>query len=150
MRALTVFAVSFSLAVAAGQPASKPAPHAPAATAVLLAPSDLNWTDVKDSPGVKMAVVKGDPNKGAAHFFVKLPAGFSVPLHFHNADHYGTVLSGTMVFVPEGGVEKTLPAGSAMVFTGKKKHTTKCAEGADCVIFVDARSKWDVVPVEKK
>ena len=43
-----------------------------------------------------------------------------------------------------------LPAGSGFVFTGKKKHTTACAAGADCVMFIDARAKWDVIPVAKK
>jgi len=118
---------------AAAKPAAKPAGHA-----------------VPEFPGLKIAALHGDPNKGAAHFFIKMPGGFSAPMHFHNADHYGAVISGTLVLGPEGGAEKSLPAGSGFSFTGKKNHTTRCAEGADCLLFIDARSKWDVVPVEKK
>jgi len=40
-----------------------------------------------------------------------------------------------------------LHAGSVFSFTGKKKHMTVCQAGADCVLFVDARGMWDVVPV---
>lgn len=89
--------------------------------------------------------MKGDPAKGPAYFFVKLPAGFSVALHHHTADHYVVVVSGTMMFNVDG-QDRTLPAGSYFAFTGKKQHTTKCVEGADCVLFLEAHSKWDVVP----
>jgi hypothetical protein len=46
------------------------------------------------------------------------------------------------------GKEVSLPPGSYFSFVEKKKHTTRCDAGADCVIFMDARGKWDVVPVE--
>jgi quercetin dioxygenase-like cupin family protein len=113
-------------------------------TAVFAPASDLKWADVPDRPGVKLAPIQGDPNKGASHFFVKLPAGTSVPLHHHTSDHYVVVVSGTMVLNVDG-QDHSLPAGSAFSFTGKKKHTTRCAEGAECVLFVDSRGKWDVL-----
>lgn len=46
------------------------------------------------------------------------------------------------------GAEVSLPPGSYFSFVGKKKHTTRCDAGADCVILMDARGKWDVVPIE--
>jgi len=58
------------------------------------------------------------------------------------------------------GQDHTLPAGSYFSFTGKKTHTTKCSEGSEgsegseCVIFIDAKGKWDVAeekaPAPKK
>jgi len=104
---------------------------------------DLKWRDVPDRPGVQIAAVQGDPMKGAARFFVKLPSGFDAPLHHHTADHFTVVVSGTMVF--NDGQDHTLPAGSYFSFTGKKQHTTKCTDPAGCTLFVDARGKWDVV-----
>ena len=124
-------------------------------TAVLDPVGDLKWVDAPDSPapGVKMAVVQGDPSKGASHFFVKLPAGFSAPLHHHTPDHYVAVVTGTATYNVDG-KDYTLPPGSYFSFTGKKQHTTKCNEGADCVFFVDARGKWDLIvakaPAPKK
>jgi hypothetical protein len=50
-----------------------------------------------------------------------------------------------MVFGVDG-QEQTLPAGSYISYTGKKQHTTKCTDTAGCVLFLDAHSKWDVVP----
>jgi hypothetical protein len=48
------------------------------------------------------------------------------------------------------GKENKLPAGSYFSFKGKKAHMTKCEAGADCVLSMDARGKWDVVPEEGK
>ena len=106
---------------------------------------DLMWKDDADHPGVQVAAVHGDPTKGAAKFFVKLPSGFAAPLHHHTADHFTVVVSGTMVFNVDG-QDQTLPAGSFFSFTGKKQHTTKCTDAAGCILFVDTHGKWDVVP----
>ncbi len=105
---------------------------------------DLKWKDDAEHPGVQVAAVHGDPTKGAAKFFVKLPSGFDVPLHHHTADHFAVVISGTMVL--NDGTDHTLAPGSFWSFTGKKQHTTKCTDPAGCVIFVDAHGKWDIIP----
>jgi len=115
--------------------------------AVLVPVGDLKWVDDAKTPGVKIAAVQGDQSKGAGTFFVKLPTGFSVPLHHHSADHFAAVISGTMVLNVDG-KDVTLPPGSYFAFTGKKQHTTKCADDAGCVLLVTTKSKWDVV-VEK-
>ena len=112
---------------------------------VTTAAADLKWNDVPNFPGVKMAVASGDPDKGAAHFFMKFAPGFAAPLHHHNADHYVTVIAGTLVLNIDGKDVK-LPAGSYFSFSGKKPHTTKCDAGPECILFNDARGKWDVIP----
>ncbi|HZW88252.1 MAG TPA: DUF4437 domain-containing protein [Myxococcaceae bacterium] len=113
--------------------------------AVLVPAGDLKWKNDTERPDVQVAAVQGDPAKGAAKFFVKLPSGFSVALHHHTADHSGVVVSGTLVQTVDG-QEHTLTPGSYLAYTGKKQHTTKCTDPAGCTIFVDAHSKWDVVP----
>lgn len=113
--------------------------------AVLVPASDIKWTDVPGSPGVKLAVLQGDPAKGPHHAMVKYAGGFAAPLHHHSADHYVAVVAGTLVLTVDGH-ETKLPAGSYFSFKGKKSHITKCEAGADCVLFLDNRGKWDVVP----
>ena len=140
--------VAAFVVVALALPALAAEPSSASSAAVLVSSAELKWSDVPDAPGVKMAPIHGDPAKGPAHFFFRLPAGFTAGMHFHNADHWVAVISGTMLLTPEGGAEKRLGAGSGFGFTGKKKHTTKCAEGADCVLFVDCRGPWDIVPVD--
>lgn len=141
-----ILAVSaLTLAFAAFAPPALAKDGKKAGTAVLLPAGDLTWTDVPDFPGVQMALLDGDPAKGAGHFLIKLKDGFVAPLHHHSSDHFVTVVSGTLSLTVDG-VETFLPAGSFFLFKGRKEHITKCVPGADCVLSIDARGKWDVVP----
>jgi len=117
--------------------------------AVLVPPGEIKWQDVPNAKGVQIAALQGDPSKGASHFFLKFAPGFSAPMHHHSANHYGAVVSGTMVLTVDG-QERKLPAGSYFAFTGKKPHATRCEAGAECVLSMDARGKWDVVQQKKQ
>jgi len=119
--------------------------NAKGGAAVFTPAPDVKWADVPGFPGVQMAVLNGNPAKGAHHSMLKFKAGFEAPLHHHTTDHYGTVVAGTLVLT-SAGKEVKLPPGSYFSFTGKMPHSTKCDAGADCVVAVDARGKWDVVP----
>jgi quercetin dioxygenase-like cupin family protein len=112
--------------------------------ALLVPASDLKWIDVPDMAGVQMAVVDGDPLKGPSHFLIKFVGGFAAPVHHHTANHFVTVVAGTLVLTVDG-KEQKLPPGSVFAFSKKAKHATGCAAGADCVLSVDSRGKWDVV-----
>lgn len=118
-------------------------------SAMLLPAAEVKWADVPGFPGVQMAAVGGNPAKGPHHSMLKFTGGFEAPLHHHTTDHYGTVVAGTLVLT-SGGKEVRLPPGSYFAFTGKMPHTTKCEAGADCVLAIDARGKWDVVPEKGK
>ena len=137
-------AIALTLAFAAAPPA--PAKEAKKGGSVLLAPAkDIKWSPVPDFPGVSLAVLEGDPGKGPHHSMMKFTDGFAAPLHHHSSDHYVTVVSGTLILNIDG-KDTELPAGSYFSFKGMKPHTTRCAPGSDCVISVDVRGKWDVVP----
>jgi quercetin dioxygenase-like cupin family protein len=140
----TIFGV---LAIVLGLVVVTPGVHAAKKAGTLIAAADLKWNDVPGFPGIKMAVVDGNPDKGASHFFIKFAPGFAAPEHHHSADHFVSVVAGNMTLGKDG-KEVKLGPGSYFSFTGKQVHTTKCDAGADCLIFVDARAKWDVV-VEK-
>jgi quercetin dioxygenase-like cupin family protein len=128
---------------------ARAAAPAKATDAAVLTPVDqLVWTDVPEAPGVKLAAVEGDPAKGASHIFMKFPAGFSAPLHHHTAKHFVTVVSGTLVLTVAGKDNK-LPPGSFVAFPSKTPHATKCDAGAECVLSIDVRDPWDIVPEGK-
>lgn len=115
------------------------------ATGAVFAPApDVKWTAVPGMQGVQLAPLQGDPAKGPSHFFLKFAPGFSAPVHHHTANHFVTVVSGTLVLSVDGREQK-LPAGSYFAFSGRKKHATRCEAGADCVLAMDVRGKWDVV-----
>ena len=133
------------VALATVSAAKQSAAQSTAPTASLVAAGELKWVDVPDTPA-KMATVKGDAAKGPHASFIKLPAGFSAPLHSHSADHDVVLVAGTLTMTPEGGTAKKLGPGSWFEFTGKKKHVTTCDAGADCVLFIVAKAAWDLVP----
>jgi quercetin dioxygenase-like cupin family protein len=114
---------------------------------VFVPAADLKWQPVPDMQGIQLAAVQGDPGKGASHFFLKFAPGFSAPVHHHSADHHVTVVSGTLVLTVDGKDHK-LPAGSYFAFAGKKPHATRCEAGAECVLSLDTRGKWDVLPAK--
>jgi quercetin dioxygenase-like cupin family protein len=120
------------------------APDKPKKGALLVPAADVKWNDVPNFAGVQMAVLDGDPSKGPSHFLIKFVGGFSAPLHHHTANHFATVVAGTLLMTVDG-AEQKLPAGSFFGFSRKTKHATACVAGSDCILSVDARGKWDVL-----
>lgn len=118
------------------------------ANAVFLEAKDIKWQPVAEFPGIHMAVVEGDATKGPHHSFMKFDAGFSAPLHHHTPDTFVTVIKGDFTLTVDG-VERRLTPGSYFSFKKKQPHSTMCTAGSECIIFVDARGKWDVVPEKK-
>jgi hypothetical protein len=111
--------------------------------ATLVPASQLTWVNA-GIPGVQTAALQGDMKSGPSHFYLKYPAGFVAPVHFHSPDHFATTVSGQLVLITEGR-ETALPPGSHFAFTGKARHAARCEGAQDCVMFIDARGAWDVV-----
>jgi quercetin dioxygenase-like cupin family protein len=123
--------------------------HSKAGDAVFVDTKNIKWTEVPGFKGISTFTADGDAAKGPHHTFMKFSAGFSAPVHHHTADHFVSVISGTLVLTVDG-QEHRLPAGSYFAFKNKHAHATACAADSDCVIFLDVRGKWDVVmPVKK-
>jgi anti-sigma factor ChrR (cupin superfamily) len=163
MRSRYVLAVSLALVltlslttsrVLAQQPAGEAkakAPRAAAGQPVFLAANDLKWTDLdpKGAPGVKVADLWGDHTKGAFGAYLKLPAGFAVPLHTHTHAMKVIFVSGTYIQAPEGKPEVRLGPGSYMMQPGGNyRHTTTCDKASDCVFFVESSGAFDLNVVE--
>jgi quercetin dioxygenase-like cupin family protein len=114
-------------------------------TATFVPAAELKFADVPDMAGLQLAQLEGDPAKGPSHFMLKFAPGFSAPVHHHTANHSGTVVAGTLALTVDG-EEHKLPPGSFFSFSNKASHATKCEAGAECLLSLDVRGKWDVVP----
>jgi mannose-6-phosphate isomerase-like protein (cupin superfamily) len=110
--------------------------------------ADLKWSDA-GIPGVTTAGADGDMKKGASHFFLKYAAGFVAPMHHHSPDHYGVIVSGNLVLITHDGKEVKLAPGSYFSLKDKAPHAARCEGAQDCIMFIDARGRWDVVPSKK-
>lgn len=111
------------------------------------AAEDLKWTEVPGGEGVMIAVIKGDPAKGAHEAFVKFPAGIEHPLHTHTNEIEMVIISGSLTYASEGGTPKKYAAGSFLRIPGGLKHGSTCDAGAPCVFFQEMSGKFDVKPV---
>src|SRR5688572_25151994 len=63
---------------------------------IILNPDSLTWDEVHSMPpGVEVAVLSGDPTKKEPFVArIKIPAGYTVPVHSHAINEYDTVISG--------------------------------------------------------
>jgi quercetin dioxygenase-like cupin family protein len=118
--------------------------------AVLWSADEIKWVDAGPPEHVKGAALWGDMNKGAYGVMTKFAAGADHPMHTHSADLKSVVLSGTWWVQMEGGEKKKLGPGSYMMIPGHAKHASGCAEGAECVIFMEQMAKFDMKPVVEK
>jgi quercetin dioxygenase-like cupin family protein len=122
-----------------------------AGKAVVWPAAGLTWTDaVNAPPGVKQAVLWGDPATGAFGTMMKFPAGFTAALHWHTANLRMVVVSGTVIHGPEGKPEVRLTAGSFLAEPSGYKHTTACDKASECVFFMEGDGKFDLLGLVKK
>lgn len=131
-------AISISVALMAGFPTLTFG----AGPTVVVTKADLKWKELGN--GVAAAPVSGDMEKGASRFYLKYPAGLVTPKHHHNADHYATVVSGTITLTV-GGKEYKLGPGSYFALTKKASHVAKVEGNEDAVFFIQADGPWNVV-----
>jgi len=110
--------------------------------------ADLKWVELPNTGGVMLAVLWGDPDKGAYGALNKFPAGAKFPLHYHTNAMKVVLVSGTWLYTPEGGTEHRLGPGSYLAFDAKDRHISGSAEGSECVFFIEQPGKFDMVPIE--
>jgi quercetin dioxygenase-like cupin family protein len=112
----------------------------PKKNAVLLPYESIKWESAgEELPGVQIAQLHGDMTRGAYAAYVKLPAGFAFPLHYHGNDQWGTVVSGTLIIGMESGEEMRLGAGSYVYMPKGVRHTT--AAGEEGCVFLEASTE---------
>jgi quercetin dioxygenase-like cupin family protein len=108
----------------------------------------IKWTDTAAAPGAKMAVLWGDPTKGAYGALKQVPAGTVLALHSHKNDSRVVVVKGTVALEMEG---KTTPlaSGSYVLIPGGVPHSATCRAGAACEYFEEMSGAFDTTPAKK-
>lgn len=112
----------------------------PAAVAFLL-PDRIDWKENPATPGVRNAVLVGDPAKPGLYMVLTkwLPGNMSRP-HWHPNDRFITVLSGTWwvgtgeTFAPDTTVP--MPAGTFVTHFGKQVHYDGAKDGETVLLIV--------------
>ena len=140
------------LVLAAGAPAGS-AELNPAAVAYTL-PDKIEWKTNPTNPGVRTAVVTGDPSKAGLYVVLTkwLPGNMSRP-HWHPNDRFITVLSGTWwvgtgeKFDPDSTVP--MPAGTVVTHFGKQVHYDG-AKDVEAVLLIVGEGPATSTPAEVK
>jgi hypothetical protein len=152
-RAALLATASMSLLLSAAGPMTGPAhptAHAmPTDMHVVSGMSAVKWGpgDPAFPPGVQMAVLTGDPaGNGFISLRAKMPAGYTVPPHFHATDEHVTVLSGTMAFGMGDKIdpktEKAVQVGGYFVAQAQMHHYAIAKTAA--VIQVDLNGPFSI------
>jgi quercetin dioxygenase-like cupin family protein len=106
-----------------------------------------------DMGGLKLGVLTGDAKKGPYAGILKLPAGFTSPLHTHTGDYEAVMISGTTShwFKGEDGTKaKKLTPGSYWKIPGGVPHISSCAAGAECVFYIWQTKPFDAQMIDDK
>ena len=138
---LAMFALAFLVAAGTGYPAD-----AAKKMSKMIPAKDIKWMKIEGTPA-EIAVIWGDPSKGANGRMFKIPNGFSFPSHKHTGDYHAVLISGTWIHGPEGKTVN-LPAGSYVFQMGGEFHTDGCASKEPCIIYSTQSVASDMIPKE--
>ncbi len=105
-----------------------------------------DWMDVPVFPkGAQMKVISGDPAKGASDLYVKFPAGYVAPLHWHTPAESVYVQAGSLEFGMQHSNEThTVAAGGFFNSPPKMIHKASCSTKEDCYFFLHSTGAFDI------
>jgi len=108
----------------------------------------LKWSScgVPEFPGCEVAVLYGDPTKGASAYLVRIPAGGAFPKHWHTNSHDFVGVKGTLVFNFKDGRQMTLRPGTFGFWPGGEQMEGRCSNEEPCVYY-DHQDKFADVHV---
>jgi quercetin dioxygenase-like cupin family protein len=103
------------------------------------------WTpgDKLGYPKAQVALIGMDPMSTGLTVYLKVPAGWKLPMHSHLHHEYLTLVSGKAT-ATAGGKAHTLTPGSYAVTPPKATHDLACDAGAECVFIVRRNGPADV------
>jgi len=115
--------------------------------AVVWPAAAIKWTDSPVAAGAKMAVLWGDPTKGAYGALKQIPAGTAVAAHTHTRDSHVVMVKGTVTLDIDG-KKTSLGPGSYSMIPGGAPHSATCGAAA-CEYFEEMAGAFDSTPVKK-
>lgn len=99
----------------------------------------------KQSPmaGVSMAILWGDPDKGAHGTFTKFEPGYDAGMHTHTSDVWLVVIKGAYLYKDEAG-EKRVGPGDFIRIPGAHKHWSGGDKTEGTLFYQEGSGKFDL------
>ena len=85
----------------------------------------------------KGSVQSGDPTKGPSVIFAKVPAGCSIPWHWHTPNEHLMIVSGVARMEMKDGKPLTLRAGGFALMPSHHVHQFRCERACQLYIYSD-------------
>ncbi|MDF3031062.1 MAG: signal peptide protein [Moraxellaceae bacterium] len=147
--ALPLLALLVAMPALAAPPAgTQPAGSNPS-VAAFHHPDTLQWTDVPPNlpRGARLAILSGDPfQRGPFVIRLQVPAGYTLPPHWHSMVENVTVLSGSLHLgmgdVLDVGAARELPAGGFHSISARVHHFAFSPSGA--VVQIHGEGPFDI------
>lgn len=133
----------------AEQPVAKAESH-DLPLALKQADSTLNWADCPAifPPGCKLAVLHGDPSKPGADVFLRVPAGYTIPAHWHTSAERMVLVSGSLDVTYAGHPTVRLETNDYAYGPARLPHVAKCRSATPCTLFIAFDQAVDALPFE--
>ena len=100
-------------------------------------------------PGVSMAIVWGDPEKGPHGTFTKFTPGYDAGMHTHTSTLSLLVIKGAYVYKDEAG-EKRVGPGDFLRIPGGHKHWSGGDPAEGALFYEEGSGKFDKVEAKEK
>jgi mannose-6-phosphate isomerase-like protein (cupin superfamily) len=137
MRSIVLVALLVSFAAAQKKSAVVAPPLPPSTDELMVAePARASWTPSEKvglPKGAQVALIGADPISTGPTLYLKTPAGFHIPPHYHTHHEWLTFVSGQVTFTLDG-KPHTLGPGAFVVVPGKTVHEFACGAGGECLV----------------
>ncbi len=97
--------------------------------------------------GVSMAVLWGDPDKGAHGTYTKFAPGYDAGMHTHTGDVWLVVIKGAYLYKDEAG-EKRVGPGDFIRIPGGHKHWSGGDKTEGALFYQEGSRKFDLIPAK--
>jgi mannose-6-phosphate isomerase-like protein (cupin superfamily) len=120
--------------------------------AIKQADAKLSWGDCPAlfPPGCKIAMLHGDPAKPGADVFFRVPAGYTIPAHWHTSAERMVLVSGTLDVTYAGHPTVRLETNDYAYGPAKLPHVAKCMSKTPCTLFIAFDEAVDAHPFEEE
>jgi anti-sigma factor ChrR (cupin superfamily) len=86
--------------------------------------------------GCEIAGLHGDAAKPNADVFLKVPAGYTIPPHWHTSPERMVLVAGELSVEYAGHAHSALRPGTYAYGPAKAPHTATCSDAGPCVLFI--------------
>ena len=112
---------------------------------IYVSSDNASFTEIR--PGVTMAALWGDRDKGAHGTFTKFAPGYDAGTHTHSNDVWLVVLKGAYLYKDDAG-EKRVGPGEFIRIPGGHKHWSGGDATDGALFYQEGSGKFDLIPVK--